>query len=525
MLFNSYEFLLFLPASIIIYYVIGRIKNYLGIIFIVLSSLFFYAWWDIRFLPLLLASVITNYTAGRLIDRSLSSANARLADILLSVAVALNLCFISAFKYSAFFIENINTLFGTKFFIWDVILPLGISFFTFEQIAYLVDIRRNRIVDAGLLRYFLFVAFFPRLVAGPILRYNEIEPQIPDGKPALLWENVAVGLTIFMFGLTKKTLLADGIAPYASPIFALADSGDPVDFFTAWGGALAYTLQLYFDFSGYSDMAIGAARCFGIRFPLNFFSPYKATSIIDFWHRWHITLSRFLRDYLYIPLGGNRRGQSRRYANLMITMLLGGLWHGASWTFVVWGGLHGLYLACNHAWIALRRRVWWLDRLHAYKVVTALCWLVTFLAVVVGWVFFRAPSFDAALTILRGMIGLNGVAIPSGLAFVFGSHTMWLTEFGITLSNRSGAAFVETYLWVSALLGIALFMPNVQELMSKWKPTIEWPDATASPKLSHAPEPRLLWSPLPRWAVVSAAVTIAGVLSITRGSEFLYWQF
>ena len=262
------------------------------------------------------------------------------------------------------------------------------------------------------------MSFFPRLVAGPIIRYNEIAPQFgPSRPPRAFADDLAIGLTMFVIGLLKKAVLADGIAPYASPVFAAAEHGEAIDILMAWGGALAYTCQLYFDFSGYSDMAIGAARCFGIRFPMNFNSPYKANSIIDFWRRWHITLSRFLRDYLYFSLGGNRRGPVRRYLNLLITMLLGGLWHGANWTFIVWGALHGVYLMINHAWLAVSARSDALTTFRNSRLGAAFGLILTFLAVVVAWVFFKAHSFAGAFTLLSGMAGLHGIVIPSGLEF------------------------------------------------------------------------------------------------------------
>ncbi|MGH7152377.1 MAG: MBOAT family O-acyltransferase, partial [Acetobacteraceae bacterium] len=346
MLFNSHEFLfLFFPLALIAFHFLHRYGEQAQIAALLSVSLLFYASWDVRFLLLLGGSILGNYAIGRSLDATVERGNGRRANQLLTVGVSLDLLVLGCFKYAHFVVDNVNSVSGTNFTLERIILPLGISFFTFEQIGYLVDIRRGRIYHTDLLRYAVFVSFFPRLVAGPIRRYSEILPQLAEGRrPRDSLEDLAVGLTMFAIGLVKKTLLADGIAPFAGPVFTAAAQGTPIDLLPAWGAALAYTCQLYFDFSGYSDMAIGAARCFGIRFPANFNSPYKSTSIIEFWRRWHITLSRFLRDYLYIPLGGNRRGRVRRYVNLMVTMLLGGLWHGANWTFVAWGGLHGLYL-------------------------------------------------------------------------------------------------------------------------------------------------------------------------------------
>ena len=407
-------------------------------------------------------------------------------------------------------------------------LPLGISFFTFEEIGFLVDVRNGRTAETNLLRFAFFVSFFPRLVAGPILRYGEIGPQLPQWgeRRSVNLSDIAVGLSLLAIGLFKKSFLADGIAPYATNVFAAASAGQPVDLLLSWGATLAYALQLYFDFSGYSDMAIGAARCCGIRFPMNFFSPYKATSIIEFWRRWHITLSRFLRDYLYIPLGGNRRGRVRRYVNLVATMLLGGLWHGANWTFVVWGGLHGLYLVINHAWHALRRKSAVIDRCSEHRLGTACAFLLTFAAVLVAWVFFRAPNFSTAMVMLRGMAGLNGVVIPNGLSFAFGPAVLWLKALGVTFADKSGTQLVETYLWVVPLLGIVLLLPNAATLLSAYGAVLDFDRLAPPPSAPRRPaRPPIRWSLSPVWATVIGALAFLGVISVTRVSEFLYWQF
>ncbi|WP_309246667.1 MBOAT family O-acyltransferase [Ramlibacter montanisoli] len=292
-----------------------------------------------------------------------------------------------------------------------MILPLGISFYTFTQIAFLVDTYQGKVTEFNFFRYALFVTWFPHLIAGPVLHHAEMMPQFARKAVCRIdWQNVAVGLSIFVLGLAKKVLLADSIAEFASPVFDGVKAGAQPMLFEAWVGALAYTLQLYLDFSAYSDMAIGLSLMFNVRLPLNFDSPYKATSIIDFWRRWHMTLSRFLRDYLYIPLGGGRAGNARRYANLMTTMVLGGLWHGAGWTFVVWGTLHGCYLLVNHAWRAFRRRHGWGEGGRAAALAAG---ALTFLAVVVGWVFFRADSMASAVTMLQGMTGMPAWPWPT----------------------------------------------------------------------------------------------------------------
>ena len=327
-------------------------------------------------------------------------------------ALPFNLALIGYFKYAGFFVSTVAALSGAEWRIEAIVLPLAISFFTFQQIAFLVDAYRHESSERNFLSYCLFVTFFPQLIAGPIVHHKQMLPQFArPGTFSFQPHLVSLGLTVFVLGLFKKVVLADSVAVYGTPVFAAADAGNTLTFFEAWGGALAYTFQLYFDFSGYSDMAIGLALIFGIRLPINFESPYKALSITDFWRRWHITLSTFLRDYLYIALGGNRRGPVRRYINLALTMLLGGLWHGAGWTFVVWGGLHGVYLVVNHAWHRVVNPDWVTSRLYRLA-----AWSITFLCVVIGWVFFRSESFSGAVAMLQAMAGFNGAALDVRLA-------------------------------------------------------------------------------------------------------------
>ncbi len=325
--------------------------------------------------------------------------------------------------------------------------------------------------DTSFVHYCLFVTFFPQLIAGPIVHHAEVIPQFEKGDAFKIHlENLWVGLTIFVIGLYKKIIFADGIAVYADSVFAAALQNPT--FFEAWGGTLAYTFQIYFDFSGYSDMAIGLARIFGIRLPLNFHSPYKAVNIVEFWRRWHMTLSRFLRDYLYFPLGGNRKGQPRRYANLMIVMLLGGLWHGAGWTFVIWGGLHGLYLAINHAWHVLRRALG-----HGLSNSTAwgrgLSRLLTSLAVVVAWTFFRGESWQGSLAILKGMAGLNGVVLPSRIMAELGGLSTALEGLGVS-AGKLRFLDISAFGWLAALLAVVWLAPNTQQWLDDHDPALDY---------------------------------------------------
>ncbi|MBI3433453.1 MAG: MBOAT family protein [Hydrogenophilales bacterium] len=490
MLFNSYPFLfLFLPIAFLGFFQIGRYSRPLAALWLFAASLFFYGWWNPAYVGLLLGSVFFNYAIGVALSREHARGNERRQKWILGLGIAADLCLLGYYKYANFFVENANVALGMGWQIEPIILPLGISFFTFTQIAFLVDAYRGEVKETNFIHYGLFVTYFPHLIAGPVLHHKEMMPQFAH--PATYrvnWENLSVGLSIFSIGLFKKVVLADGIAPSASHVFATAADGGSVALLEAWAGALAYSLQLYFDFSGYSDMAIGLSRLFGVKLPLNFHSPYKAVNIIEFWRRWHMTLSRFLRDYLYFPLGGNRKGPARRYLNLMATMLLGGLWHGAGWTFVIWGALHGLYLAINHGWHQIRTRMG-----HDLKRSTRLGRVVgmslTFLVVVIGWVFFRADNLAAALAILRGMAGLN--------ADLAGNDAR--ADFG----------------WVAALWALAWLAPNTQQIMAAFRPALG--------EVSYSG--RLCWRPNAPWLLGIAVGLLYTVTEMGKVSEFLYFQF
>lgn len=510
MLFNSYAFIFgFLPICVLVFFLLGYLRHYgWAMLWLVLASLFFYGWWDPKYLALIGASILFNFSLGHVIARRAETTRAK---ALMIFGVVGNLGALAYFKYAHFIVQNINDIAATDFTLGVIILPLAISFFTFQQITFLVDAYRGETREYNFLHYCLFVTFFPQLIAGPIVHHKDMLPQFEKAEtfsPRL--ENLSVGGTIFIVGLFKKAVLADGIAVYATPVFGAADSGVAPDFFLAWSGALAYTFQLYFDFSGYSDMAIGAARLFGVKLPLNFNSPYKALNISDFWRRWHMTLSRFLRDYLYISLGGNRRGQIRRYRNLMITMILGGLWHGAGWTFVIWGTLHGVYLVVQHGWTRLIA-----VKLHANVIHKILGWMVTFLAVVVGWVFFRATTFEGAFLILEGMTGQNGAQLPMAVWQALAPVQEFLALLGIGPKAGGGGVFVFSTLWIITLLPVTLFMPNTQELMKEFSPALE----------SITARNRLIWSPNGYWAFFVAVLALGGVMALPQVSEFLYFQF
>jgi alginate O-acetyltransferase complex protein AlgI len=478
MLFNSYPFIfVFLPVVLLGYFAAGRFGARTPVIWLALASLVFYSFSNWPFVALLLASIAFNYLTGLfLISRRL---RAGLRFAVLTVGVSGDLIVLGIFKYAGFLTANFNAIFSTSVAV-NILLPVGISFYTFTQIAFLVDAYRGKVAHYALPHYALFVTYFPHLIAGPILHHRDMIPQFEsDNAKRPNPHFILYGLIIFGIGLFKKTVFADGI----QPLVAIAFNQASPSFDQAWIGALAYTFQLYFDFSGYSDMAIGISLMFGIFLPLNFNSPYQATSIIDFWRRWHMTLSQFLRDYLYIPLGGNRHGRLLRYVNLMITMLLGGLWHGAAWTFVIWGALHGLYLCINHAWVNYGPPI--PDRLARPAGVVA--FLLTFLAVVVAWVFFRADSLASALSVLSDM------ADPGRIVF------------GPTEMTQS--------LMIAIYAAIAWFAPNTQAIVG-----YDHANRSVGKNLSA-------WRVRP-WLVYGGAAAFAfGILGIQQHSEFIYFRF
>jgi alginate O-acetyltransferase complex protein AlgI len=513
MLFNSYGFIfLFLPVVMLGFFQLGRINHSYAAAWLALASLFFYGYWNPAYVGLLLGSIVCNYSFGMWIARAGAAHLTVRQKQLLVIAITANLALLAYYKYANFFISNLNPVLSTSWDLGNIILPLGISFFTFTQIAFLVDTYQGKVKEYNFTHYALFVTYFPHLIAGPILHHKEMMPQF--AKPTsyqINWQNIAVGLTIFVFGLVKKVLIADHLNEFATPIFnAVATSGHPM-LFEAWIGALAYTLQLYFDFSGYSDMAIGLSLMFNVRLPMNFNSPYKATSIIEFWRRWHMTLSRFLRDYLYIPLGGNRKSKFRRYQNLMITMLLGGLWHGAGWTFLIWGGLHGIYLVINNGWIAFKQRMNWTSKTFAAGT-------ITFIAVVVGWVFFRAANFTTAIDMLRGMAGLNGVSMK----YANTEFATTMKNYGVQLLGLMPLTDLNPGNALSIIiLGLIIVfkMPNLQQIMANYESTLNTPDKLVGKQRF------LAWHSSLINALLVLLLGYFVLINLHKQSTFLYFQF
>ncbi|QDM01829.1 MBOAT family O-acyltransferase [Aliarcobacter butzleri] len=456
MLFNSYEFIfIFLPVMFVVYFYLNSKRLILGAkIWLVVGSLFFYSYWNVIYLPLILLSIFVNYGVG------LSLVNHEKIRIssktILSFGIVFNLGLLGYFKYTDFFLDNFNGIFGTNIPLPHIILPLGISFFTFTQIAFLVDAYKQEAKEYSLINYMLFVTYFPHLLAGPILHHKEMMPQFASKYNWVKnYRNIALGLFIFSIGLFKKVVIADTFAIWANAGF---DTATTLNLIEAWATSLSYTFQLYFDFSGYTDMAIGISLMFNIKLPINFNSPYKALSIQDFWRRWHMTLSRFLRDYLYIPLGGNRKGNIRTYVNLITTFLLGGLWHGAGWTFIIWGLLHGIALAIHRLWQSL-----------GFRMNKILAWFITFNFINITWIFFRAKDFESAMKVLGSMFSLNNIVLSEKLL----TKLDFLKEIGISSGKvfiNVGAQANEILIWTFiAFILILAFKNSMTYLNSNFK--------------------------------------------------------
>jgi D-alanyl-lipoteichoic acid acyltransferase DltB (MBOAT superfamily) len=488
MLFNSYGFIfLFLPIVLLGFFQLARVNHAFAAGWLTAASLFFYGYWNPAYVGLLLGSIICNYAFGLWIAKAGVKQQSTRQKRLVAAALTANLLLLGYYKYANFFLGSINSATGAQISLGEIILPLGISFFTFTQIAFLVDTYQGKVKEYNFIHYALFVTYFPHLIAGPVLHHKEMMPQFGHVSTYRFnYENMAVGLTIFFIGLFKKVVLADGIAEYVRLLFSAPAAGIHLTFIEAWVGALCYTFQLYFDFSGYSDMAIGLSRMFGVTLPLNFHSPYKAVNIIEFWRRWHMTLSRFLRDYLYIPLGGNRKGTPRRYLNLIATMLLGGLWHGAGWTFVLWGGLHGLYLVINNGWHAVRRKLGQNPDQPLSRPMHTLSVLLTFFAVVVAWVVFRADNLNTAIAILKAMMGMEGIVLPNPWLTKLGVFGQWLSANGVSFNMAIYPELYVAFSWIGMLLLIVWLAPNTQQIMAAYRPALDMPDAN---KAKYASKP------------------------------------
>ncbi|HQQ63043.1 MAG TPA: MBOAT family O-acyltransferase [Pseudomonadales bacterium] len=460
MLFNTPQYIfLFLPLALLGFWLLACwASQQAASLWLALCSLFFYGYWDIHFVPLLLGSIAFNYSMGVAI--AWARERGRSAPVL-AVAVAANLLLLGIFKYTDFFLTVFNQLSGSRFPLLHMVLPLGISFFTFTQIAFLVDVHRGIAKEYSAIHYLLFVTYFPHLIAGPILYHKDMMPQFARAEtfvPQPRW--VTMGLFLFAVGLFKKVILADTIAPFADVVFEMARQGGPVLYLEAWQGALAYTLQLYFDFSGYVDMAIGASLMFGIALPVNFNSPYQAINFTDFWQRWHITLSRFFREYVYIPLGGNRKGVHRKQLNILVVMLLSGLWHGAGWTFIVWGLMHAFFVIANNYWRVFREKCLGHDLETSSLPGRIFSIALTFFCLVFCWVVFRADTLDAAWVIMRAMVS---------------------PDMSVFASSFEKYRVVTT--WLAVMMAISGLFPNATQIARGtsrigWQPNAFWGMAT-----------------------------------------------
>jgi len=505
MLFNSSEFIfVFLPFAVLLHFALARWNVAAAVAATTLTSLLFYAWWNPPYVLLPILSIAGNF----LIARAMRAAPESAARRLLLAGIVANLAVLGWFKYGDFVASIFE---GRKPHAPEV--PLALSFTTFVQIALLVDVwRRRKAVSFPV--YAMFVAFFPHLIAGPIVRWEELGPQLRDrARYRPDWNNIALGLTIFCLGLAKKVLIADSLSPHVGPVFDAAARGEALTAAAAWGAAYAYTAQLYFDFSGYSDMAIGLGLLFNLRLPINFAAPLRAISIIDLWRRWHISLSRFLRDFVYLPLGGAAGGPTRRAANLFLTMVLGGLWHGANWTFVLWGAFHGVLLATNHAW----RR--WRGRRTPTQIGRFAGWCATFTAFVVGMVLFRAADLSAASTMFQAMAGFGGAPRAEAMNVAWDS---WGIRVGLISED-----FVRTWLganwslvgslWTAAALAIILLVPDTMEVTNyrEGEPHSGWRREVGA----------LSWRPSPLWAAGLIALFVAVYANLLQITEFLYYQF
>lgn len=517
MIFNSYTYLLiFLPIALIGFALTARIRLRAGFGWLVLCSIFYYGiWnpdpsqpWTPLYVLLILGSCAGNFICGNALVRSRGTPKGK---AILITSVTANLLFLGYFKYTGFLASVLNQICGWPVEIPQVVLALGISFFTFQQIAYLVDAWRGETEEYHFIDYLLFVSFWPQLIAGPIVHHKEMLPQLHrETWKNHRWVDASAGLTILVIGLFKKVVIADNLAPLANQLFELAGSGTrPPTFAEAWAGAVIYALQIYFDFSGYSDMAVGTARLFGVRLPLNFHSPYKATSIIEFWRRWHVTLSRFLRDYLYIPLGGSRCSKSRRYINLLITMVLGGFWHGAGWTYLLWGLLHGLYLCANHGWIHLRKSL----GLPALPKPVAIG--VTFFFVLLAWVPFRAGTFELGTS---GSTTKALEATRTMLASMFGFHgfSLWpdRSAYVVKDSHAMRACLVVLLCWL---------LPNTQLFMRRYQPVLD-PSGFADYRI-RGPRRWWHWRPTAPWLAFTILLFCGVLHQFDKLSEFIYFQF
>jgi alginate O-acetyltransferase complex protein AlgI len=543
MLFNSQEFIfVFAPITFGGFYLLGSMSRRWALHWLILASFVLYACWRPFNVLLIAPSILANFGLARALQRLGKNENHRkLSKAVLLLGIAFNVAFLGYFKYANFVVATMNDVLGSNLVFTHIILPLGVSFITFQKIAFLIDVQAGRVGVFTLRDYCLFVLFFPQLIAGPIVHFRELMPQFDRASCRFESENISVGLTLFLIGLFKKVVLADNIATYVSPIYEQAAVGGVVSLIPSWMAAIGFTLQIYFDFSGYTDMALGLARFVGIRLPPNFDSPLKASSIIDFWLRWHMTLTRFLTAYIYNPmvlwltrrrLAAGRPGVGAHGATvgafvvllmfpMLATMFISGLWHGAGYQFVVWGLLHGVYLTINHAWRLVVPR-FWPDRSSYSRFMQPVGWGLTFLAVTITMIFFRSPTMAAALELMKGIIGLNGISLPQPIFDQIGPLAGWLHSVGVVAEPGSGRNFLMMTAWTGTLLLIALGVPNTLKILDQYEPALGVGSGAAGKQTRGA---ALAWNPSLAWAIVVSVMAALGIFRLGDHSEFLYWQF
>jgi D-alanyl-lipoteichoic acid acyltransferase DltB (MBOAT superfamily) len=545
MLFNSSEFLfVFLPVALCGFYLLGSLSRISAIRWLILVSLAFYAWWRPVNVLIIAPSILINFAvAWILLQLNQREGSRRASNTVLVLGILFNVVFLGFFKYTNFIFGTINDVLGANLVLRHIILPLGISFITFQKIAFLVDIQAGRVRSFTFQDYCTFVLFFPQLIAGPIVHYREMMPQFHAASCGFDKENVAVGLTLLFFGLFKKVVLADKIAFFITPIYDNAAAGGRPSFLLAWMAAIGFTLQIYFDFSGYTDMALGLARFFGIRLPPNFNSPLRASNIIDYWLRWHMTLTRFLTGYIYNPLAlwltrrrlakgkpgfGGRNSTVGAFVSLLmfptvITMFVSGLWHGAGYGFIVWGLLHGFYLTINHGWRVVVARLW-PNRTSYDRIMTPVGLVLTFVSVTAAMVFFRAPTITSAIDLVKGIIGLNGIAVPQALFARLGPlNSIFHGVVGVIAEPWASQNFAKMAIWISFLMFIALACPNTLQILARYEPALGVRLDTT--KLAIGRIRIGEWAPSLPWAIAMSAVAAIGIFYIGGPSEFLYWQF
>jgi alginate O-acetyltransferase complex protein AlgI len=515
MLFNSYIFIfLFLPISLGIFYFL-KSKNYekLTCIWLILLSLFFYGWWNPKYLLLIALSILINFFLGSILRKNSKK-------IILIFGILFNLLTIGYFKYANFFLDNVNPFLSEEIILNEIILPLGISFFTFQQITYLVDSYLGRTEENKFLNYSLFVVFFPQLIAGPIVHHSEMIPQFKNKLFGFFnIKNFTVGLTVFTIGLFKKVFMADNLAVYANPAFEISELGFSLTFFDSWFAAIAYTFQLYFDFSGYSDMAIGIGLLFGIALPLNFYSPFKARNISEFWSLWHMTLSRLVRDYLYYPLSliFTRYATEKNFGKIkvfvlklvaptIISFFLVGLWHGAGWHFIIFGILHGFYIVVYNIWVIIKKKIFFTFFKKNIQFHNYLAQLITFVAVTFSFVIFRSDSITSSLNFIISMIDFTQINL---------NDLFEATNFGTY-------PFTGIYFIIISIC-IICFLPNAYQFILKYNELYK----SFNKHIPNQPNTKrkVIWKPSVFWGFCFALILILSIMNISSTNEFLYFEF